>query len=114
VAHDGRKEEVRSLTWKQVDFAAGEGGLEVGTTKSGRGWMLPFIASPVLEALLRLSMSLGPRKEIRLRAFLTSPPECFTEGHHVGVEGISLLRPSCIVMDPRGFQGVSSYSVGDS
>lgn len=58
-----RKEEVRTLTWKQVDFAAGEVRLEVGATKNGRGRVFPFTASPVLVALLREQRDMTTRVE---------------------------------------------------
>ena len=45
--------EVKSLTWAQVDFAAGTVRLEPGTTKNREGRVFPFAASPMLAALLR-------------------------------------------------------------
>jgi hypothetical protein len=44
--------EVRSLTWAQVDFAAGVVRLEPGTTKNREGRTFPFRAYPALDALL--------------------------------------------------------------
>lgn len=58
-----RKDEVRTLTWKQVDFVAGEVRLEVGATKNGRGRIFPFAASPPLEALLRDQREMTTRVE---------------------------------------------------
>jgi integrase len=58
-----RKEEVRTLTWKQVDFAAGEVRLEVGATKNGRGRIFPFAASPALEALLKAQRDITTQVE---------------------------------------------------
>jgi integrase len=71
-----RKEEVRSLTWKQVDFAVGEVRLEVGTTKNGRGRIFPFAASPPLEALLREQREMTTRVE---RTQVESSPGSSTE-----------------------------------
>jgi integrase len=48
-----RKGEVLGLEWRSVDFAAGTICLEVGTTKNGRGRLLPFRALPALAELLR-------------------------------------------------------------
>jgi integrase len=44
--------EVRSLTWRQVDFKGGVVRLEPGTTKNGEGRIFPFAASPELASLL--------------------------------------------------------------
>jgi integrase len=67
-----RKEEARTLTWKQVDFAAGEVRLEVGTTKNGRGRIFPFAASPSLEALLREQREMTTRVECERRQIIPS------------------------------------------
>ena len=45
--------EILSLTWRQVDFAAGTVRLEPGTTKNGKGRTFPFTALPVLQALIK-------------------------------------------------------------
>jgi integrase len=45
-----RTSEVKSLTWKQVDWSAGEVRLEPGTTKNKQGRTFPF--TPELRALL--------------------------------------------------------------
>lgn len=58
-----RKDEVRTLKWKQVDFTAGEVRLEVGTTKNGRGRIFPFAAFPSLGALLREQREMTTRVE---------------------------------------------------
>ncbi len=58
-----RKEECRTLTWRQVDFAAGETRLEVGATKNGRGRIFPFAASPALRALLHDQRAMTTRIE---------------------------------------------------
>jgi integrase len=46
------QDEVISLTWAQVDFAAGIIRLEPNTTKSDQGRTFPFAALPELAALL--------------------------------------------------------------
>lgn len=50
-----RKDELRNLRWSNVDFAAGELRLDVGSTKSGRGRVFPMSAEirTLLEALPR-------------------------------------------------------------
>ena len=45
--------EVKGLTWAQIDWGAGTVRLEVGSTKNRAGRLLPFAASPALDALLR-------------------------------------------------------------
>jgi len=47
-----RSGEIKSLTWKQVDFAAGSVRLEPGTTKNDDGRTFPFSALPALAHLL--------------------------------------------------------------
>lgn len=47
-----RKGEVRWLTWRQVDFAAGTIRLEPGTTKNDDGRTFPFRALPALAELM--------------------------------------------------------------
>jgi integrase len=44
--------EIRSITWRQVDFKAGVVRLEPGTTKNDEGRIFPFKASPELAVLL--------------------------------------------------------------
>ena len=48
-----RKEEVLSLTWRNVDFVAGEIRLEPGTTKNEDGRTFPFNIYPPLGDLIR-------------------------------------------------------------
>lgn len=48
-----RRGEVLGLRWAQVDLRSGTVRLEVGTTKNGEGRLLPFLADPRLEGLLR-------------------------------------------------------------
>ena len=45
--------EVRGLTWRNVDFAAGMVRLDPGTTKNDEGRTFPFAAMPRLKELLR-------------------------------------------------------------
>jgi integrase len=47
-----RKNEILSLDWRQVDFAAGTVTLDPGTTKNRDGRVFPFAALPELKALL--------------------------------------------------------------
>jgi integrase len=47
-----RKNEVLSLQWRQVDLKGGVIRLDVGTTKSGEGRVLPFCALPDLAELI--------------------------------------------------------------
>jgi len=48
-----RPDEVESLTWRQVDFAAGVVRLEPNTTKNDEGRVFPFAPLPALGELLR-------------------------------------------------------------
>jgi integrase len=48
-----RRGEALGLEWRCVDFTAGTIRLEVGTTKNGKGRVLPFRALPALAELLR-------------------------------------------------------------
>jgi integrase len=47
-----RSREVLSLEWRQVDFTAGTVTLNVGTTKNGKGRVLPFNALDELRVAL--------------------------------------------------------------
>jgi integrase len=85
-----RKEEVRTLKWKQVDFVAGEVRLEVGTTKNGRGRIFPFAASPSLEALLSQQREMTTRVECERRRII--PWVFHRHGVPVGVNWIKAWR----------------------
>jgi len=47
-----RRGEIRSLTWRQVDFRAGTVRLEPGTTKNDEGRVFPFSVHPRLKEIL--------------------------------------------------------------
>jgi len=64
--------EVKSLTWRQVDFNASVVRLEPGTTKNNEGRVFPFSASPELTVLLERQRQITTAVERETGRLITS------------------------------------------
>ncbi len=77
-----RRGEIRSLTWRQVDFAAGVIRLEPGTTKNDEGRTFPFACYQRLRALLQAQWARA--REIQQQTGEITPWVFYRGGRQVG------------------------------
>lgn len=77
-----RRNELRNLTWRQVDFVAGVVRLEPGTTKNEEGRTFPFEALPRLAAVLHEQRAMTTELERKTGTII--PWVFHREGRQVG------------------------------
>jgi integrase-like protein len=92
-----RKSEILSLTWKNIDFTAGEVRLEPGTTKNKKGRTFPFTT-----ALRHLLESQRGKRDALRKAFRTPCDRVFFRMVAQGRQGVK--HPKAITSFSKAFK----------